>query len=125
MIAECFAMAFQNLRSSKMRSFLTMLGIVIGIASVMVIIGLGNGMQQYMTDQFKAIGTNTLSVMITGRGSAKTLPAEEMFRIVDEDPDLELLSPTTSMRGGVKIGTESLSSTSVTGVSVLVPMALN
>ena len=51
-----------------MRSFLTMLGIIIGVASVIVIVGLGNGMQIYMTDQFESMGTNTLSVSIMGRG---------------------------------------------------------
>ena len=46
---ETCQMAVQNIFSSKMRSFLTMLGIIIGIAAVMVIIGLGNGMETYMT----------------------------------------------------------------------------
>ena len=49
---ESFKMALSNIRASKMRSFLTMLGIIIGVASVIVIVGLGNGMQIYMTGQF-------------------------------------------------------------------------
>ena len=72
-LTESFLMAVQNIRSSKGRSFLTMLGIIIGIASVMVIIGLGNGMEQYMTNMFHSMGTNTLTVTLTGRGTSREL----------------------------------------------------
>ena len=114
---ETFQMAVQNIFSSKMRSFLTMLGIIIGIASVMVIIGLGNGMQTYMTEQFQAIGANTLEVSIMGRGSSRNVDEEDMYRIVSDHPeDLALISPTVSVRSTVKIGTETLSFTSATGV---------
>ena len=117
-IFECFSMAFSNIRSSKMRSFLTMLGIIIGIAAVMVIIGLGNGMSNYMTDMFKSIGTNTLTVTLTGRGSSYELSDDEMFRIVEENSEyLSSVTPTVSVRSNVKIGRETLDSTSVTGVA--------
>ena len=117
-LLETLQMAVQNIFSSKMRSFLTMLGIIIGIASVMVIIGLGNGMELYMTEQFQAIGSNTLQVSIMGRGSSRNADEEDLYRIVDEHPDqLALISPTVSIRGTVKVGTETLSSTTATGVS--------
>lgn len=116
-LKESLVMALQNIRTSKMRSFLTMLGIIIGIAAVMVIVGFGSGMERYMESQFESFGTDTLTVFVTGRGSTRTLKVEEMYEIVDENKDLYLaVSPTVSMSGGVKIGTESLSSTSVTGV---------
>ena len=117
-IFESFRMALHNIFSSKMRSFLTMLGIIIGIASVMVIIGLGNGMQAYMEDSFKSIGTNTLSVSVTGQGSSRTLTDEEMYAIVAADPEHFIaVSPTVSVPGRIRIGTESPSRTAVTGVS--------
>ena len=101
-----------------MRSFLTMLGIIIGIASVMVIIGLGNGMSAYMAEQFSSLGTNTLTVSVTGRSSAQTLDVDDMYDIVGEYPQFFTgLSPTVSMQGTIKVGTESLSRTSATGVS--------
>ena len=115
---ETCQMAVQNIFSSKMRSFLTMLGIIIGIASVMVIIGLGNGMELYMTEQFQAIGANTLQVSILGRGSSRNADEEDLYCIVSEHQDqLALISPTVSIRGTVKVGTETLSSTTATGVS--------
>ena len=47
-LIETFQMAVQNILSSKMRTFLTMLGIIIGVCAVIVIVGLGNGMQGYI-----------------------------------------------------------------------------
>ena len=117
-LTESFSLAISNILSSKMRSFLTMLGIIIGIASVMVIIGLGNGMSAYMADQFSALGTNTLTVSIMGRSSAQTMSDNDMYDIVDKYPQYFTgLSPTVSMQGTIKVGTENLSRTSATGVS--------
>lgn len=111
-------MAFSNIRASKMRSFLTMLGIIIGVGAVIVIVGLGNGMQIYMTEQFESMGTNTLSVSIMGRGSGRTVSVDQMYEIVEENPEyLERISPTVTMQTSVKIGTKMPSYTSVTGVS--------
>ena len=115
---ESFKMAVSNIRTSKMRSFLTMLGIIIGVAAVIVIVGLGNGMEIYMTEQFESMGTNTLSVSIYGRGTGRTVSDEDMYDIVERNSDaLELLSPTVTMQSPAKIGTETITSTSITGVS--------
>jgi len=114
---ESFQLAVKNIFSSKMRAFLTMLGIIIGIAAVMVIVGLGNGMEDYMASQFQILGTNTLSVNIIGRGSSRTVDDEWMYSMVAKHPDLlSKLSPTVSVQGAVKIGSETLSGTTVTGV---------
>lgn len=116
-LTESFSLALQNVRGSKMRSFLTMLGIIIGIASVMVIIGLGNGMENYMTGQFQSMGTNTLSVQIMSKSSTRSVSADRMYRIVDERPEYFLdISPTVTMRDTVRVGSETLDSTSATGV---------
>ena len=45
---ETFTLAVKNISGSKMRTFLTMLGIIIGVCAVIVIVGLGNGMAGYM-----------------------------------------------------------------------------
>ena len=59
MIIETFRQAIQNVWSNKLRTFLTMLGIIIGVMAVIVIVGLGNGMTKSMRDSFSALGTNT------------------------------------------------------------------
>ena len=100
-----------------MRSFLTMLGIIIGIAAVMVIVGMGNGMSDYIASSFQSAGTRSLTVSLTGSGSSKTVKEEEIYNIVDKYPNIfEYVSPTVSMRSQVKIGTDTLRYTSATGV---------
>ncbi len=117
-VMESFKMAVGNIRTSKMRSFLTMLGIIIGVAAVIVIVGMGNGMEIYMTEQFESMGTNTLTVSIYGRGTGRTVTDEDMYDIVERNSGaLELLSPTVTMQSPAKIGTDTITSTSITGVS--------
>ena len=116
-LLETFKQSLKNIMGSKMRTFLTMLGIIIGVTAVIVIVGLGNGMENYMRDQFASLGTNSLTVMVTGRGTARSVSVADMYDIVDEHRDLlDRLSPTVSMQG-VKVGSETLNATSVTGVS--------
>ena len=117
-ILESLELALKNIVSSKTRTLLTMLGIIIGVAAVIVIVGLGNGLEQYVTDSFSDMGTNTLTVTVMSRGSTRTLSVDEMYEIVDENRQyLDLCSPTVTMPGYVKIGSETITSTSVQGVS--------
>ena len=117
-ILESLELALKNIVSSKTRTLLTMLGIIIGVAAVIVIVGLGNGLEQYVTDSFSDMGTNTLTVTVMSRGSTRTLSVDEMYEIVDENSQyLDLCSPTVTMPGYVKIGSETITSTSVQGVS--------
>lgn len=117
-LIETFSLALKNIWSSKIRTLLTMLGIIIGITAVIVIVGLGNGMQKYMEDSFAELGTGNLTVMIMGRGSSRSVSVDDMYEMADENPDLiRGLSPTVSVSGQFKIGTETLDETSVTGIS--------
>ena len=117
-ILESFSLAIKNILSSKTRTLLTMLGIIIGVAAVIVIVGLGNGLEQYMTDSFSGLGTNTLTVSVSSRGSTRSLSVDEMYDIVEENSDyLDLCSPTVTMLGLAKVGSETLDSTTVQGVS--------
>ena len=107
MIIETFHQAIQNVWSNKLRTFLTMLGIIIGVMAVIVIVGLGNGMTQSMRDSFSALGTNTLSIQVWGHGS-RTVPVEEIYKLPQEFPDLlQSVSPQIdySGSGSLKIGT--------------------
>ena len=64
-LIENFQMAWASIRSNKMRSLLTMLGIIIGIAAVIAIETVGNSMSGYMTDSFSGLGTNNINVVLT------------------------------------------------------------
>ena len=117
-ILESLELALKNIVSSKVRTLLTMLGIIIGVAAVIVIVGLGNGLEGYITDSFSDMGTNTLTVNVMSRGSTRTLDVDDMYEIVEENSQyLDLCSPTVTMAGYVKIGSETVSTTSSTGVS--------
>ena len=87
-ILESLSLAIKNILSSKTRTLLTMLGIIIGVAAVIVIVGLGNGLEGYVTDSFSSMGTNTLTVSVMARGSTRTLEVEDMYDIVDENLSL-------------------------------------
>ena len=117
MIHETVRQAFQNIWSNKFRTFLTMLGIIIGVMAVIIIVGLGNGMTKSMRDSFSAMGTNTLNINVWGYGS-RSVSVESVYDIVESHPDLfESVSPTGSVSGTVKVGTDSYSNTTVKGVS--------
>jgi putative ABC transport system permease protein len=118
-IYQSFLLALKNIVTSKVRAILTMLGIIIGVSGVMVIIGMGNGMENYMKDSFKSLGTDLLTVAITGTGTSKNVSVDEMYALVAENTDyLKAVSPIVQVPGGsVKIGNDTLDSTSVTGVS--------
>ena len=118
--SQAFKLAFKSLSGSKMRAFLTMLGIIIGVASVIILVSLMQGMTGEVTSMFEDMGTNTLTVSVTGRGSSRTVDADDMYELYEENSDVfSAMSPTVSVMGQVKNGTDtdSFSSTSVTGVS--------
>src|SRR3989304_548977 len=61
--SEIFVSAFEAIRINKVRSALTSLGIIIGVASVILLISLGTGLKKSITAQFERLGTNPLYVM--------------------------------------------------------------
>ena len=62
-------LALKSLLNNKMRAFLTMLGIIIGVGSVILIMSLGNGMTMQVSETFESAGTMSVRVMLMGRGS--------------------------------------------------------
>ena len=117
MIVETFRQAIQNVWSNKLRTFLTMLGIIIGVMAVIVIVGLGNGMTQSMRDSFSAMGTNTLSINIWGYGS-RTVTVEDVYAIGTKNPDLiRSISPQINFSSNTpKVGTTTYRYSNVAGV---------
>jgi len=117
-IKQSFLLAIKSLATSKVRALLTMLGIIIGVAAVIVIISLGDGMQKMMNDEFESLGANLIQVMVYGSGSSRTASPEDMYRLVDDNPDyLRAVSPSVTV-GGVSVRSERESFTpgSITGV---------
>ncbi len=77
MIWDYFVISFNNLRNRRMRSFLTVLGVVIGIAAVVGLISIGQGMQEAILEQFEQIGSDTLTIL--GKAGSMVSPAASAF----------------------------------------------
>ncbi len=105
--------AFRALRRNKMRSFLTMLGIIIGVGAVIAMLAIGQGAQFSVEQQISALGTNVLIVLpgsqLTagvhiGAGSATNLTEEDAQAIQRDCPSVALVSPGTRSGGQVIAG---------------------
>lgn len=79
---ELFHVAFKNLKGRQLRSFLTILGIVIGIAAIVALISIGEGLNQSVAQEFEALGTDTIMVL-PGGGMMESIFA----KLSDEDVD--------------------------------------
>ena len=117
---QSFRLAVKSLAASKMRSILTMLGIIIGVASVIVILSLGNGVQKMIDEQVAKLGINTIVTYTWGRGDGSTMDLDpsDMYRLVEEHPDvLSGVSPYVSVQPTIRKGDELLEKTKLYGVS--------
>jgi len=142
MLWQTFSMAFKAIRTNKVRSALTMLGVIIGVMSVVVLIAIAQGTTVSVTESIQAMGTNLLTVNITTRrvGQYNRSGGQEVFFIqggpqggqqgmqrgtviltlddiltLADDPSVELVSPTVSGNQTVKAGNTN-ASTGVMGV---------
>src|SRR5512142_2666222 len=94
--------AWRALARNKMRSSLTMLGIIIGVAAVIAMVGVGQGAQQKVQEQIQSMGTNLLFVSAgnvttggvrMGSGATKTLVYDDMKAIEREVPTAAMAAP--------------------------------
>ncbi len=117
-LGQSFKLAVKSLMTSKMRSLLTMLGIIIGVAAVIIITSLGNGMQNYMNDQFEEMGSNLVQVYVYPSGSSMDVRADDMFALVAKYPKyLTGVTPYINVSGTVRHGSDEFKRTSIYGVS--------
>ncbi len=99
-IAESLKMATSTLVANKLRSGLTMLGIIIGNASVIAMVGIGQGTQKLAEDQFKSLGPNTLFILPGGPNSQqnrfglpRTLVSSDARAIARQVPSVAGVAP--------------------------------
>lgn len=113
---QCFVLALKSLATSKIRALLTMLGIIIGVAAVIIIMSLGNGITGEVSDAFDSLGTNTITVTVMGRGSTRSVSVDDMYEMAYDNTDcIRAVSPTVNCSAQARIGSESYSP-SMTGV---------
>ena len=108
--------AMRALGRNKMRSILTMLGIIIGVGAVIAMLGVGQGARQTMQEQIQAMGSNLLFVgagavtrggMHMGWGSTKSLIYDDMLAIMRECPAAHAAAPGSSSSGQVVFGNDN------------------
>ena len=110
-----------SISGNKMRSFLTVLGIVIGIMAVVVMVAVGETVQQSITDQFSSLGTNTIMIRAGAAqnggirsGNRMTLTMDDV-KYIGQLPDVAAASPIESSGAQVVYGNKNWS-TSMVGV---------
>lgn len=117
---EALKMALLAMSNHRLRTFLTMLGIIIGIASVVSVVALGNGSQKSILDSISSMGTNTIDIMPGSgfgdrrSGQVRTLTAADADALTNLG-FVDSVTPTLSTSATVKFGNQAVSA-SVQGV---------
>src|SRR6266478_8744231 len=110
--------AFRALRRNKLRTILTMLGIIIGVGAVITMVALGRGAKAQVAARIAALGQNTIMVMsgsvnrggvYTGSGGAGTLTVEDAQAIEKEVPGVVAVSPEVRTSGQIMAGNNNWS----------------
>lgn len=118
-------MAINALLANKMRSLLTMLGVIIGVAAVIALVSVGMGVRTGITSNFESLGANTITIMPGSSnrggprgaaGSMQTLKYDDAKAIEAKIKDIQYVSPTVSSSYQVVNGNQNWN-TSVTGVT--------
>ena len=124
LFTELLKMAWLSLAANKLRTFLTMLGVIIGVTSVIALVSIGMGLQKNMMDSLSRLGSNMLIVMPGSSnrggprgaaGSITTLTYDDAEAIETKIKDVAHVSPTVRNSSQVVYGHENWN-TSITGV---------
>lgn len=117
-LTQALRIALRALRINKMRSFLTMLGIIIGIAAVIAMMAVGSGASYVISQQIASIGSNILLVLPgsmtsgglrTGSGGVQTLKSEDGKAMMNECPSVELAASIVRGSGQIVYGNQNWS----------------
>ena len=128
-LTQTVSMAFKAISGNKVRAFLTMLGVIIGVMSVIVLIAIGQGTTASVTESISSMGTNLLTVSIQTRRVGMGMPGgfggfgggssskgtvilklDDILALEDDD-SIQYVSPTTSGSLTVKAGSTNTSAT--------------
>ena len=114
MLRESIAMALDNIRSNKVRSFLTLLGIMIGVMAVITLISTVSGVSGTISSSFSDMGVGTLTVSVTG-SDLKTGMTPEDLQVITELENVDGVVPSISLNGRVSYGNNVQTGMSVSG----------
>ena len=114
MIGECIRMSMDNIRGNKVRSFLTLLGIMIGVTAVIALISTVSGVSGSLASSFNSMGAGRLSVSVTGSDLKTGMTPEDLAEVTSLD-SVEGVVPSVSLNGRVSYGKTVESNVSVSG----------
>lgn len=111
-LIQAYKMAIKSILSNKVRAFLTMLGVIIGVGSVIAAVAFAQGQTANITESIKGLGTNLIQINIVGRGSNRSLSYEKLKTFKDANSDIiSSVAPMISNSMTVKAGTKTRSTT--------------
>ncbi|MBM7872125.1 putative ABC transport system permease protein [Clostridium pascui] len=115
--AQIYKMAIKSIAANKVRSFLTMLGVIIGVSSVIIAVGFAQGSTSNITNSLSSLGTNLININIIGRGSNRNVSYDDLSKFQKENSNIiASISPQASTNATVKAGNKSRS-TAILGTS--------
>ena len=112
---EVLRSSLRGMTSNKMRSALTLLGVLIGVGSVILLVGVGSGSAKAVAAQIDSLGTSTLTVRAGGGGSSAggirfqnlTLAVSDALAVKDQGPDIKAVVPEVTTSQTITAGTVS------------------
>ncbi|NLY43283.1 MAG: FtsX-like permease family protein [Clostridiaceae bacterium] len=122
---QAFKMALKGIASNKIRSALTMLGIIIGVSAVIVMVSIVQGSTRQVTERLQGMGTNLINLSIRGRGSTRRVNEKDLLEFAQNNSDIiEGIAPTISGNVTVKVGNKNLQ-TNLVGTNEVYETARN
>ena len=116
MLKECVAMSLSNIRGNRMRSFLTVLGIMIGVTAVIALITTVSGVSDSLSSSFSSMGAGTLTVSVTGSDLKSGMTDTDLDELAGLDI-VDGITPTVSLSARVSRGGSYETGISVSGNS--------
>ena len=116
MLKECVAMSLSNIRGNRMRSFLTVLGIMIGVTAVIALITTVSGVSDSLSSSFSSMGAGTLTVSVTGSDLKSGMTDTDLDELAELDI-VDGITPTVSLSARVSRGGSYETGISVSGNS--------
>ncbi len=111
-IWQTYKMAIKSIKNNKVRSFLTMLGVIIGVAAVIAAVAFAQGSTKQITDSISSLGTELISVSITGFNTNRDVTLSDLQTFSEENTDvIAAMAPMVSSSYTVKAGRNTVSTT--------------
>lgn len=109
---QAYKMAIKSILGSKVRTLLTMLGVIIGVASVIAAVAFAQGSTKSITDSLQSLGTNLIQINVMGRNSNRKVTYNDLKKFAEENSsEISAMAPQLSTNALAKSGTKNTSTT--------------